>query len=156
ALDRAEPGWRLKDLEAARDAVPEEENSARVVVAARKLLPPDWPPRELVDALDGLLPPERLTPEQWARLSAALQAVGRGAAGAAKLAARPRGRPHIPYRRVVLNTPLEDQQGARSAAVLLKYDALRRADAGDMAGALASCRAALNAGRSIGDEPNAI
>jgi hypothetical protein len=155
-LDRTEPCWRLKDLEAARDAVPEEENSARVVVAARRLLPPNWPPQELSNALDRLPPPDRLTPEQAARLSAALQAVAPAVTEARKLAGLPRGRHHITYRRVVLNTLLEDQQGARSAAALLKYDALRRAHAGDLAGALASCRGVLNAGRSIGDEPTAI
>jgi hypothetical protein len=30
-MDRAEPGWRLEDIEAAREQVPEEENSARVL-----------------------------------------------------------------------------------------------------------------------------
>jgi hypothetical protein len=155
-LDRSEPGWRLKDLEAARDRIPEEENSARVVVAARRLLPPSWPPQELSEPLDRLPPPERLPPEQAARLEAELRAVAPAVTEARKLAGLPRGRHHITYRHLVINTLLEDQESVRAAAALLKYDALRRAHAGDMAGALASCRAALNAGRSIGDEPTAI
>ncbi len=155
-LERIDPGWRLKDLEAARDAIPEEENSARVVVATRRLLPASWPPQELSEALDHLAPPDRLTPEQAERLRAALQAVAPAVAEARKLAGLPRGRHHITYRRVVLNTLLEDQDGVRAVAALLKHDALRRAYAGDMAGALVSCQAALNAGRSIGDEPTAI
>jgi hypothetical protein len=36
---------------------------------------------------------------------------------------------------------------------LLAYDVLRHAQAGDMRPALTSCRAALNAARSVGDEP---
>jgi hypothetical protein len=155
-LDRTEPGWRLKDIEAAREALPEEQNSARVVVAVRRLLPPSWPPAELSEALDRLHPPQRLTPQQAARLDAELQAAAPAIAEARKLAGLPRGRHHIAYRRVVINTLLNDQQEARAAAALLRYDALRRAHAGDVGGALVSCRGALNAGRSIGDEPLAI
>jgi hypothetical protein len=155
-LDRTDAGWRLKDLEAAREALPEEENSARVVTAVRRLLPPSWPPTEFAGAFDRLPPPQRLTPEQAARLDAELRAVGPAVAEARKLAGLPRGRHHITYRHVVLNTLLNEQQEARTAAALLKYDALRRAHAGDVAGALTSCRGVLNAGRSIGDEPTAI
>jgi hypothetical protein len=68
----------------------------------------------------------------------------------------PRGRHHITYRRNFLQTLLNEQDGARGVAALLKYDAVRRAHAGDVDGALASCRGALNAGRSIGDEPTAL
>jgi hypothetical protein len=155
-LDRTDPGWRLKDIEAARAAVPEEENSARVVVATRKLLPPNWLSEELSEALDRLPPPERLTREQAARLDAELQAFAPAVAEARKLAGLPRGRHHIAYHRVVISTLLDDQQGVRAAAALLKYDALRRAHAGDLGGALTSCRGVLNAGRSIGDEPTVI
>src|SRR5262249_303630 len=43
-LDRLEPdGWRLAELEARRDAVPDVENSALQIIAARKLFPPRWP-----------------------------------------------------------------------------------------------------------------
>jgi type II secretory pathway pseudopilin PulG len=47
-------------------------------------------------------------------------------------------------------------QDAREIAALLSYDALMRAQNQDPDGALASCRGTLNAGRSIGDEPNLI
>jgi hypothetical protein len=155
-LDRTEPGWRLKDIEAAREALPEEENSARVVVAVRSLLPRGWPPQELSDALDSLPPPQRLTPEQAALLEAQLQAVAPAVAEARKLAGLPRGRHHNPFRRKVSEPLLDDQMEARAVAALLQYDALRRAHAGDLGGALTSCRGVLNAGRSIGDEPTII
>jgi hypothetical protein len=152
-LDRTEPGWRLRDIEAARAAVPEEENSARVVVAVRRLLPRGWPPQQLSDALNSLPPPQRLTPQQAALLEAQLQAVAPAVAEARKLAGLPRGRHHNPFRRKVSEPLRDDQMEARTVAALLKYDALRRAHAGDLGGALTSCRGVLNAGRSIGDEP---
>jgi len=42
-LDRTEPAWRFDDIEAAREDVPEEENSARVIVTAARWLPRTWP-----------------------------------------------------------------------------------------------------------------
>jgi hypothetical protein len=45
-------------------------------------------------------------------------------------------------------------QEAREVARLLALDALQRAFDGDMDGAVRSCQAALNAGRSLGDEPS--
>jgi hypothetical protein len=54
-LDRTDPGWRLADIEAEREQIPEEENSARVVVAAAKLLPKDWPPKEFSELFTGHL-----------------------------------------------------------------------------------------------------
>ena len=45
-MDRGEPGWRLDDIEAAREVVPEEENSARAIVDAARLLPRTWPPKD--------------------------------------------------------------------------------------------------------------
>ncbi len=75
---------------------------------------------------------------------------------ARKLAKMPRGRHHIVYERNTLETRLNDQQEARRIAILLAYDALRYSQIGDGKNALISCRAALNAGRSLGDEPITI
>src|SRR5713101_7043643 len=45
-LDRTDPGWRLQDIEAARAAVPEKQNSAVVVAESFRWLPQSWPGRE--------------------------------------------------------------------------------------------------------------
>src|SRR6516162_4477381 len=42
-LDRAEPGWRLDDIQAAREQIPDEQNGALCVLTAAKLLPGKWP-----------------------------------------------------------------------------------------------------------------
>jgi hypothetical protein len=155
-LDRKEPGWRLQELEAARAVLPEEENSARVVVAASRLLPRGWPKQELFDAVGPPPPPDRLPPQKAEQLSAELRAVGPALVEARKLAGLPRGRHHITFRRNVADTLLDDQQRTRTVCALLQFDAMDRAQAGDIKGAVTSCRAALNSGRSIGDEPLVI
>jgi hypothetical protein len=153
ALDHDDPGWRLEDIEAARGQIPKDENSARVVVTAAKLLPQRWPPQEFDDPLGGLAPEEQLAPDALARLKQELDKVRPALEEARKLAAMPRGRYHVVYERNVLETRLGDQAEARRVAILLAYDALRRGQDGDDKRALASCRAALNAARSLGDEP---
>ncbi|HEY7310474.1 MAG TPA: hypothetical protein VH643_14005 [Gemmataceae bacterium] len=152
-LDQAEPGWRLEDLEAAREQVPEEENSARVVVASYKLLPDGWPPREIGDLLDRRNPPEMLPPEDFNRLTKELADVGPALTEARKLRAMPRGRHHISYPRNISRILLKDQTHTGEVVKLLAFDALHRNLVRDPNGALNSCRAVLNAGRSLGDEP---
>jgi hypothetical protein len=156
--DHAFPGWRLEEIEAARERIAEQENSARVVLAASKLLVKPWPPKELDDLLNHVAPQEKLEPEKFARLE---QEMEKGFVRAAldearKLQNMPRGRHRIIYQRNILNTLLNDQQEARRIAKLLELDALRRNQKGDGKNALTSCRAVINAGRSIGDEPVTI
>src|SRR5580704_8654843 len=42
--DRLDPGWRMEDLEARRPNIPDDENSARIImdIKNRKLVPPKW------------------------------------------------------------------------------------------------------------------
>jgi hypothetical protein len=124
-LDRAEPGWRLKDIEAAREQIPEEENSARVVVAAYKLLPKNWAAQEFYMRFDHLAAEEQITPDDFARLKQELDNVRPALEEAHKLASLPRGRHRIAYRASPIDTSLDDQQQSRSVAALLHYDALR-------------------------------
>jgi hypothetical protein len=51
---------------------------------------------------------------------------------------------------------MEETQGAREVAGLLRVDAILAAQAGDPVRGLQAAHAALNAGRSIGDEPTLI
>src|SRR5262249_54111259 len=143
-------------LESARETVPEAENSARVVVAAYKLLPKSWPTQDFQESLRDLpeLPPaEQLDAACYARLCKELDAVGPAVTAARQLAHRPRGRHPLTLARNPLAMLLKDQQDTRAIAALLRYDALRLAQAGDLQGAIVSCRAGHNAARSIGDEP---
>ncbi|HEY7425711.1 MAG TPA: hypothetical protein VH682_15890 [Gemmataceae bacterium] len=155
-IDRAEPGWRLQDIEAAREQIPEEENSARVVVAATKLLPPNWPPKEFDELFSHLAPEEQLAAEDFARLKQELDNVRPALEEARKLAIMPRGRHHIKYERNVINTLLNDQAEGRRITRMLVLDALRLDQECDFKNALISCRAVLNTARALGDEPMAV
>ncbi len=68
----------------------------------------------------------------------------------------PNGRHPLEINPNPLMTLLEPQQKVRSTTNLLHYDAILRAHDGDMSGAMSACAAAINAGRSLGDEPFAI
>ena len=69
------------------------------------------------------------------------------------MANNPRGRNELQIGPAVIDTLLPATQAARSVARLLQADAAIRAHDGDVDGAVDSCRALLNTGRSIGDEP---
>src|SRR5436305_12905989 len=60
-LDRRDPGWRLEEIEAAREVIPPQQNSAGPLLAARALLPAQWPTTpELYELLEDLVPEARL------------------------------------------------------------------------------------------------
>jgi hypothetical protein len=153
-LDRADPGWRLEDLLAARVVVPPEENSAPVVTAALALLPDEWPSSEFSSAVAAAIRPERLSQADYTRLGNELNEWEPALVVARKISYLSRGRHPITLPRPDLYaTPLTDQQGARKVATLLQADAIRRVEEGYADRALADCRAIVNVGRSVGDEP---
>jgi hypothetical protein len=158
-LDQDDPGWRLDDIEANRAVIPEEENSARVVVAAADLFPvgvpiADWPPVDLVNALSNRPPQESLSPDEYGRLCNELNELEAALAEGRKLSGMPRGRHHLVYTRPNLYSALlKDQQLSRQVANLMRLSAVRHAEDGDLRAALSDCRAIVNSGRSIGDEP---
>lgn len=169
-LDRVEPGWRMADLQGKRTAIPDQNNSALQVRAAKKLLPTDWPRwpietaeqsservaqlrQEFEERLNNHPPTEELTAAQVAALRAELHRAAAALAAAGKLVDMPAGRFPIDW-----SGDLDKALGqllsieSRHITQMLRYDAMLRAHAKDYNGALASCRAGLNAGRSIGDE----
>jgi hypothetical protein len=171
--DREDPHWRLPDLEAHRAIVPDTENSAIQVLAAKQALPTDWPhwptpgladdSREASearikfgDALSALEPPEQLNAQQFAALRMELKRAGPALEMARKLATMPNGRYSVNWARDFISTLLPHAQNAREMATLLADDALLRAQDGDLDGALVSARAALNCGRSLGDEQTLV
>jgi hypothetical protein len=155
-LDRTDPGWRLQDVEEARPAVPDVENGALVSTAAAGLLPTEWPPRGFHEALEKLDPTVSLDETQAAALRKELDDRRPALEMARRLAGLPNGRHKLEFRRNLLETFLPTQQKVRTTALLLRYDALLRAHDNDMKGAMSACRAVVNAGRSLGDEPLTI
>src|SRR5207253_2567961 len=75
---------------------------------------------------------------------------------ARELADRPRGRYRVAWSQDLVGTLMPHPHQAREVGRMLTLDALLRALDGDPDGAVRSCRAALNAGRSLGDEPMAV
>lgn len=160
--DRLDPGWRLADLEAARAEVPDEENAALQVLAAKKLLPAGWFPRpvagilSLEDELTSLSPEIPLSREQAQRLRGELTKAAPALAAARPLADMSRGRYILKWSPDAVSMRMDHLQEARELAQLLRLSAIEEAHEGDMDAAIASCRAILSTGRSIGDEPFAI
>jgi hypothetical protein len=160
--DRLDTGWRFKDLEGARAPIPDAENGALLALEVRAQMPATWLPPPaggeagLEDRLVHLPPPQRPSEADLKELRAELAKVAGAIALARNLADRPRGRYTVAWSEDLIGTLLTHAQELRPVNRLLTYDALSRAAGGDGEGALRSCRAALNAGRSLGDEPMAI
>jgi hypothetical protein len=166
--DHLDPHWRLDDLLAERADIPDEENGALTVLAAKAKRPPAWPAwevgppgagapeRSLAEVLGDLKPNEVLNEKERAAVRAEVERAADAITEARKLADQPRGRFAITYSKDFISTLMTGVQDAREAAHLLSYDALSRAQDGDLRGAAVSCRALVNAGRAIGDEPTLI
>lgn len=164
--DRLDPGWRIPELEQKRAIIPDSENSGLVLIAAKGLLPPNWPGPEqregseeelrVLDELPDVEPCVQLDERQTRVLREKLQRAEKALAAVRNVAELPRGRYPIHYTRDFVSTLLPHTQDARAFGTLLDYDALLRAQEGGADGALTSCRGILNCGRSIGDEPTLI
>jgi hypothetical protein len=153
--DRLDPGWRLEELEAKRDDPPDEENGALKLLAVKKLFPPNRPlgPRESL--FNGLLPEARLNEPQVQALRKLLDGTEPAITAARELVNYPRGRYPVRWAPIPIDTLL-DCQDARDVAGWLFTDARLRAEEGDLAGALADCRAIFQTSRAIGDEPTGL
>jgi hypothetical protein len=155
--DRLDPSWRIPELEGRRTVIPDEENSALLLMAAVRLMPANWPfwyyshapehrnrPKSELESLSKdfreLPPPVQLNERLINALREELQRADKALAMLRKVANMPRGR-------------LPSTQSVWGVVDLLSSDVLLRAQEQDMDAALASCRGILNCGRSIGDEP---
>jgi hypothetical protein len=171
--DWLDPGWRIPELEQKRAVIRDSENSGLALMAAKALMPPNWPfwdhprapekgnrseeeLRELQDSLSDVAPSVQLDERQITALREELRRAERAVAAVRQVADLPRGRYPIHYSRDFVGTLLPYIQDARTFGNLLAYDVLLRAQDKDVDGALASCRGILNCGRSIGDEPTLI
>jgi hypothetical protein len=151
-LDRADPGWRLPDVEASRQPVPDSSNSALVFKEVVGRMPKAFPSQDVFDLLQGA-PPELLAPADFTRLQDELKPVEPALQEARKLADLPQGRFAIFYQRNPIMTLLTEQQETRRVMNLLAFDVRRLAQEGGMKEAVHSCRAGLNVARALGDEP---
>jgi hypothetical protein len=151
--DRLDPGWRLEELEARRALVADEENSASTIEEAARLLP-DRFYEQLEHSFSWLRAPEQwLGSEDRAALALNLKRDTAALPVARRLADLPHGRFAITYSPDGRSTRTSHVAHCESVANLLLLDAVSAADKSDGARALDSCRALLNAGRGIGDEP---
>lgn len=172
AADRDDRFWRIDDLMAHRAAVPDSENSARVVAEALADLPENWPgspqpppgvplppPTAASQAFDRLAHAPfnaRLADADVATLRAELERYPNAVRIGRTVANYDRGRHELKLGPTLIDTLLPETQAARSLARLLAADAAIRAHDGDLDGALDSCRGIVATARSIGDEPFAI
>jgi hypothetical protein len=156
--DRLDPGWRLEDLQNKRAEIPDGQNSALVVLKAARLLPTPWPRKALAsqrlgDGFDRINPAQLLDAQQVEDLRTALAKAQDALKESRSLTELPNGRYPLESSPDIL-LPLRPHVGlALEIAALLSFDILLRAQEQDSDGALASCQALLNVGRSLGDEP---
>jgi hypothetical protein len=153
-LDEGDPGWRLDDIEAARPTLPEEGNSARVVMAVYRMMPKGALDYKVLEPLDKLPPPPELLEKARADLlQRELEPLAPAVELARSLAEMPAGRHQLTIAPNPILTLLPDQQNTRATFNLLRYDVLDLGQKGDGRAALRSCRALVNAARSLDDEP---
>jgi hypothetical protein len=169
AADRDDPNWRIDDLMAHRQPVPDAENSALIVAEALEYLPENWPtgpapppgqhappPTEAsraYDRMSAMADYVRLDKGTADSLAAGLKEYGEAVRIARTVADYPRGRHELELGPTLIDTLLPETQATRGVARLLAADAALRAHGGAFDEALDSCRALLGTGRSIGDEP---
>jgi hypothetical protein len=157
--DRLDPGWRRDELDAKRKPVPDAENGGLLVIRAGKLLPGRWTARPVFDQIQEaqergeLEPPQLLDAGLAGQLRQELNNVQAALREARRLKDFPRGRYSVRWSEDFVSTLLPHLEPLRNVANLLSYDAMLRAQDGDLDGAWASTRAVLNCGRSVGDEP---
>jgi hypothetical protein len=153
-LDKYEPGWQLEDFEAKRQPIPDDQNGALCVLAARKLLPEKWPTSDYLNQLPSDMWAEQLNEEQISLIQHELTQRRAALEEAHKLENLPAGRyPHHPSSNAILfkNTPRLDLVG--DVANLLTYEAFAEAHLRRFDKAWRCCLAILNVARSLGDEP---
>ena len=160
--DRLDPGWRWEELEARRPPIADADNGRFPIEAAFQLIPKvrnsdHWFLKEVDEAFqDDLAPEIQLTEVQRRALREELTAADAVLREARRLADFPQGRFPVAWKPDVLSTVLEYVEAVRTIANVLHYDVIWRADQQDPDGAILSCRAILNTGRAIGDEPTLI
>jgi hypothetical protein len=153
-LDEKEAGWRLEDLEAQRQAIPDDENAALCVLTAHKLLPKQLPIMRLTPSLyQHHYWQIRLDEKTVERFIDQIDQLRPALTEAHRLEKLPRGRFPISYPEYGLWGREAHRQPVLDIAVLLENEALVHLHTGHFEEAWQGCIAILNAARSLGDEP---
>ncbi len=130
--ERLDPGWCFEDMEAARAAVPEAENSATLVLAASALVPKNWR-AGLEMANDGpsleqrvaaLAPPQRVDEADLNAVRVELAKVAAALDKARELADWPRGRYRVTWSDDLIGTRMPHLDHPRTLIRILTLDAL--------------------------------
>jgi hypothetical protein len=150
-----DPRWTLLEIEADRKQIADNDNSALHLIATNRLargfsvrLVPKYD-----EIFAKLPPPARLNTQQEQILRRELGKIPKALEEARKLKDMPYGRFPLAYTDDFISTLLPNQQEARTPADWLAHDAMLLAHDEKYDEAVESCRAILNAGRAIGDEP---
>jgi hypothetical protein len=156
--DRLDPGWRLSDILAARRTVPDEQNSALQIIKARRALTGGsaYLGDPLEEAILGGPANQRMSVAAADGLRTYLAGEAVAREEAQKLKEMPDGRYPLSYDPDWRTYPLDWLQHVREMAHFLQLDMALRMQEGDLGEIAGACRAGINAGRSIGDEPSTI
>jgi len=159
--DLLEPGWRLADLDSQRPALLPEKNSAVQVLKAYEHIHEKAPDLAELAETDGKIiklgPEVQLGPDLVAHITTELAPFKSAIAEARRLADMSHGQ--LPAAAEGKVSPFDDRHWqfdgkVGTLAALLSSDVVLRAQGNDPKGALDSCRALINAARSIGTLPS--
>ncbi len=153
-LDANDPHWRLDEIEARRETVPDAENSALLIIALAKKSRGISITAAPYDKIfpESLPPTARLNAQQTQHLEARFKLLGKVREEWRALKDMPRGRFPIRYSEDYFSSVTESGRSCEAQAYL-KHDAWLLAEERKIDEAVASCRAMLNSCRPIGDEP---
>lgn len=162
ALENAEaeaardlPRWRLAELQEDRKKFANHENSALHIIAVTgkgKGVYVSGVPK-YNEIFEDLPPTAQLNDQQIRIIHGELDKIVAPLKGARKLKDMRYGRFPIVITDDYIGTLIPDYQNARQLGDWLGHDALRRAQDEEFAEAVDSCRACLNAGRAVADDP---
>ena len=157
AIDAEDPHWKWPDVLNQIEPLPDEENSAVQIAKVRALLHEKnplslggkWENYDSGKHGNARWPKEYLEPLRTSFAGVPKEAV----AEARKLKDMPAGSVKLPAEDNPFALKLDHVQHSREIANLLQWDAVLRAQDGDMEGAAESCRAILNTARAWKNEP---
>jgi hypothetical protein len=174
-LDQSDPGWRWEEIEARREGIPDELNSAIPVESAARMLPRQWPSQRaaggadadpidlgtpgapaaptLLERLKESEPNYLVTEDLMQDLRAELQALAQPLAEASKVIGLPKGRYALTLARNPVATLVPHLTQVRTVAALLSLETRRRLQEEGCESACHAIRCQLNNARSVGDEP---
>lgn len=149
--DALDPGWTFEELQRARADVPDDKNGAVLVLAAAAQM--NFRRQEL----EALNPGQQANEADLESLRTDLAKATAALTLARGLVDRQQGYfTGVAWTEDFIGTLMPHLEKARQINNLLAWDAYLLSSDGDLKGAMDSCRAALNVGRAIGDEPSVI